>query len=138
MSKQCLNIEQMQHLHDLGLDTSKASMQYIENNNGKILCVPKENEHDIKDVEDGFIICDALSLADILDLLPKELDTDAKRYNLDIWYGIYINKWCVGYVHGEYIYGDEIFMKDNLIDVAYEMLCWCIEGNYIEANKISA
>lgn len=39
MAKQTLSIEQMQHLHNIGLDTSNASMQYIENDKGKILCI---------------------------------------------------------------------------------------------------
>lgn len=37
MSKQCLDIEQMQHLHELDLDTSKASMHYWIIRNGEYL-----------------------------------------------------------------------------------------------------
>ena len=137
MKKQVLSIEQMKHLHELGLDTSQASMEYIEDNNGKILCISKENKHNIKDIEEGFIICEALTLQDILDLLPEKLDTNTERYNLNMWYGIYKEKWCMGYTYSECKYDDYCSTGDNLIDAAYDMLCWCIENGYIITNKFN-
>lgn len=135
MSKQILSIEQMKHLHELGLDTSKASMQYIENNNGKILCIPKEIEHDIKDVEDGYIICDALTLLDILNILPGDIKESSSWYSLFIEYQEMRIAYC--YVDRDGIQWMEptFGIGENLIDAAYKMLCWCIENGYIPTNK---
>lgn len=126
MSKQCLDIEQMQHLHELGLDTSKASMQYIENNNGKILCIPKEIEHDIKDVEDGYIICDALTLPDIIDLLPSTIEgCELEIYKVSVCYFDYESSKLLIYK-----------VNQSLIDAAYEMLCWCVEKRLYTNRQI--
>lgn len=138
MSKQVLDIEQMKHLQELGLDTSGASMcwwrrirdfrgEKVEGNwslsfNKPFIVQNFEQNENIP----------TFTLQDILDLLPKELDSDERRYILDIWYGIYINKWCVGYTYGEYEYCDDCPTGDNLIDTAYEMLCWCIKNEHIK------
>lgn len=125
MSKQVLDIEQMKYLHELGLDTSKASMQYIENNNGKILCIPKEIEHDIKDVEDGYIICDALTLQDIIDLLPSTIEgCELEIRKVSVFYFDYESERLFVYK-----------VNQILIDAAYEMLCWCIKQGYIPTDK---
>lgn len=135
MSKQVLDIEQIKYLHELGLDTSKASMQYVADNNDIIFVVPKECGYHIKDVEDGYIICGALTLQDILDLLPKEMTpmpTDRIKFKLCIYGG------AIFYCFKDGI--DDILVQfrideNGLIDAAYEMLCWCIENGYIETNK---
>lgn len=70
------------------------------------------------------------TLQDILDLLPATVDDD---------YRLYIDKglvlWTVGYVDAvsEEIYED--FRERDLIDAAYEMLCWCIVNGYVETKK---
>lgn len=135
MAKQYLDIEQMKHLHELGLDTSKASMQYIENNNGKILCIPKEIEHDIKDVEDGYIICDTLTLPDILDILPKDIKESSSWYSLFIEYQEMRIAYCCVDREGIQWTEPTFGIGENLIDAAYEMLCWCVEKGYIPTDK---
>lgn len=132
MSKQVLSIEQMKHLHELGLDTSKASMQYVADNNDIIFVVPKECEYHIKDVEDGYIICDALTLPDILDFLPYKIVTSylnigKKSFSGDILFYIEYSNFGG--------YAISCFRNDSLIDAAYEMLCWCIEKGYIPTDK---
>lgn len=143
MSKQVLSIEQMQHLKELGVDTSKGTMYYWEITNG---------EYDLSTrryvFKDGisfvslklypYIPSDdvlirsvkciaAFTLQDILDLLPATVDDD---------YRLYIDKglvlWTVGYVDAvsEEIYED--FRERDLIDAAYEMLCWVVENGYLE------
>lgn len=141
MSKQVLDIEQMKHLQKLGLDTSRASMCWwrrIRDFRGEKVegkwSLSFNKPHIVQNFEQNEDI-PTFILQDILDLLPKELGTDTKRYNLDMWYGIYINKWCVGYIYGEDMYCDDCFTGDNLIDASYEMLCWCIENGYVKTNK---
>lgn len=138
MSKQVLDIEQMKHLQELGLDTSGASMCWwrrIRDFRGEKVedkwRLSFNKPHIVQNFEQNENI-PTFTLQDILDLLPKELDSDARKYILDIWYGIYINKWCVGYTYGEYTYCDDCFTGDNLIDVSYKMLCWCIKNEHIK------
>lgn len=139
MKKQVLSIEQMKHLHELGLDTSQAGMEYIEDNNGKILCIFKENERNIKDIEEGFVICEALTLQDIVDLLPKDILKGNGTLN---YASLYID-----YESNRIAYGNtdrdgfeiyyEVPIYENIIDAAYDMLCWCIENGYIITNKFN-
>lgn len=127
MKKQVLSLEQMKRLHELGLDTSQASMEYIEDNNGKILCISKENEHNIKDIEEGLIICETLTLQDILDLLPKEIEKENRNYQLEMFRNP--QRYFVSYY-----WLDNLLISLNeveFIDAAYEMLCWCIENGYV-------
>lgn len=134
MSKQLLSIDQMKHLRELGLDTSNASMQYIENNNGTQMCIPTEIARYIKDLEKGYIICDAFTLQDILDILPKCIeDKYGYEYGIEILYISDCKKWEFGY--SEAIDDDIIIRQDNIIDAAYEALCLCIEKGYINTKK---
>lgn len=134
MSKQVLDIEQMKHLHELGLDTSKASMQYVANNNDIIFVVPKECGYHIKDVEDGYIICDALNLSDILDLLPNKIYNDCYLHIEQH----YLNSkvWDIYYMSIHAFVKMKMAIETNLIDAAYEMLCWCVEKGYIPTDKL--
>lgn len=137
-TKQVLSIEQMQHLKDLGVDTSKASAYWyriIQNKGDGNIRVISDWEltfslniacctgHTLESVRTS-------TLQDILDLLPATVDDD---------YRLYIDKglvlWTVGYVDAvsEDIYED--FRERDLIDAAYEMLCWCAVNGYIKTNK---
>ena len=77
MSKQVLDIEQMRHLKDLGVDTSKAYWSRVVrlkedsdskslpiSSNGNGLCLITENVEKIP----------IFTLQDILDLLPKSIE----------------------------------------------------------------
>lgn len=123
MSKQVLSIEQMQHLKELGVDISKAYMCWVCLNSAPYLSFySKKYPH-----EDTKVIS-AFTLQDILDLLPATVDD----------YILYIDKglvlWTVGYVDAvsEEIYGD--FRERDLIDAAYEMLCWVIDNGYLNVK----
>lgn len=133
MQEQVLSIEQIKHLHELGLDTSNASMQYIENDKGKILCIPKEIEHDIKNVEDGYIICDTLTLQDILDILPKDISREGCTWSASLYIDYENNRIAYGNTDRD---GFEIYYEipicENIIDAAYSMLCWVLTNKYIQ------
>jgi hypothetical protein len=137
MSKQVLSIEQMQHLEELGVDTSKANFYWHRTKS-----LNNYNDWDewklhygVLRLARGFttINCQyvrTFTLQDILDLLTATVDDD---------YRLYIDKglvlWTVGYVDAvsEEIYED--FRERDLIDAAYEMLCWCIVNGYVETKK---
>ena len=128
MSKQLLDRLQIRRLHELGLDTSKAGMQYVANNNDIIFVVPKECGYHIKDVEDGYIICDALTLQDILDVLPKDISREGCTWSASLYIDYENNRIAYGNTDrdGFEIY-HEIMIEKDLIDAAYSMLCWAID-----------
>ena len=136
MSKQLLDRLQIRRLHELGLDTSKAGMQYVANNNDIIFVVPKECGYHIKDVEDGYIICDALTLQDILDVLPKDISREGCTWSASLYIDYENNRIAYGNTDrdGFEIY-HEIMIEKDLIDAAYSMLCWAIDNKFVETNK---
>lgn len=142
MSKYVLDISQMQHLKELGLDTSNASMALIyTNSNGDV--VDWENVN--VDVHESSVgeynpylrrLYGAFTLQDILDLLPKEMrDKDDDKFVLKIEYGILHRVWHIGYYYYDVAFNDNgSCSRENLVDAAYEILCWCIENEYIKTN----
>lgn len=138
-SKQVLSIEQMQHLQELGLDTSNASafwcnpdrhgdwsLEFTYSCGG---IIPQPNRHDD--------FCPAYTLHDVLDKLPKEINSRTRRF----WLRIDLEDECL------YYYYDNLSLVEirkkvfgyngmgELIDAAYEMLCWCIKNKHIKTNK---
>ena len=148
MAKQTLSIEQMQHLQELGIDTSNASMvnccirdgyEYkhflIESKyrfyKGNAIAFPTKNS-----VDYCKSVTPAYTLQDVLELLPKEIKPAEKCY----WLRIDLADECI------YYYRDAIdlterrgkvfsYYGEELIDAAYNALCWCIENGYVETNK---
>lgn len=137
MSKQVLDVQQMQHLQELGLDTSNASafwcnpdrhgdwsLEFTDSCGGKI---PQSNEYDE--------FHPAYTLQDVLDALPESILKNDIQYWLSIWRAT-ISIWIISYSddvdlitnlhHEEY---------ESLIDAAYSMLCWAIENKFVETNK---
>lgn len=139
MSKQVLDIQQMQHLEKLGVDTSKANFYWHRTKS-----LNNYNDWDewklhygVLRLARGFttINCQyvrTFTLQYILDLLPyrikgEELCTKKKNLNGS-------TVWSVAYrdVFGQSL--NSIF-NENLIDAAYEMLCWCAENGYVDTKK---
>lgn len=160
MSKQVLSIEQMHHLKELGVDTSKASMchykvffsynfgketstewdiDFLDNRyttiDGKIILTPKNfmgiPDNDGRDFSDVKDIIPAFTLQDVLDFLPDkimeyQLCTEKIKMSGDFRYRVsYKNN------VGCYL---KFFIEDELIDSAYEMLCWCIDKGYLKTK----
>lgn len=129
-SKQALSIEQMQHLQELGLDTSNASMYWISYN-GISVYIPS-NFH-LPTSNNDYVICDAYTLQDVLDTLPSTVLHDKQIYELDInmcnetmeYVRTSVNDVLVGLR----------FTQLPLIDSAYSLLCWAIENKFVETDK---
>ena len=78
----------------------------------------------------------AYTLQDVLELLPKEIKPAEKCY----WLRIDLADECL------YYYRDAIdlterrgkvfsYYGEELIDAAYNALCWCIEQGYVKTDK---
>lgn len=148
MGKQCLSIEQMKHLKELGVDTSNASMVLIYTDcNCDVIewddvqyelshPEPMEMFKELYDAETGNYdhsyrkYCGVFTLQDILDLLPRSVDSE-----LLLFIDKGKNKWRIGYTDIESNEIFEDFIDENFIEAAYEVLCWCIENGFVKTNK---
>ena len=129
MSKQCLDVQQMQHLQELGLDTSDASMCWIKDTEGnRHLSV-----HDEYCYEASFMDpIPAYTLQYVLDALPKSLEIGKSKYEILIY--MIEGKWAVDY-YSETDSDIQSLECENLIDAVYSRLCWAIENKFVETNK---
>lgn len=128
-SKQVLSIEQMQHLQELGLDTSNASMYWLSYN-GVSVAIPI-NFH-LPTSDNDYVICNAYTLQDVLDALPKSLEIGKSKYEISIY--MIGGKWAVDY-YSEKDADIQSGECENLIDAVYSRLCWAIENKFVETNK---
>lgn len=143
MSKQVLSIEQMQHLEELGVDTSNASMVLLyTDDEGEIIEWDDADEFpekfvELHDAETGNYDhsyrkdCGVFTLQDILDLLPVEIEKENRNYQLEVFRNP--QRYFVSYY-----WLDNLLISLNeveFIDAAYEMLCWCIVNGYVETKK---
>lgn len=149
MEQQVLSLEKMRHLQELGVDTSKASMCW----NRIVRPANKPNTEDVV-VLDWFVnthkavmhtpfdrvdVVPAFTLQDILDLLPVSIKDGDRIYELRIKRMIFGGEKVMYSVLYEEQYSIDwyiMYSYPNLLDSAYEMLCWCIEQGYVETKKV--
>lgn len=128
----------MQHLQELGLDTSNASALYcIDNETGeKQLMLNEQVEGTDKD-DEYFRIVPAYTLQDVLDALPIEIKYKDKR----CWLCIELADGMIGYYYENarfehrWVYYEVVMIDESLIDAGYKLLCWAIENKFVETNK---
>ena len=136
-SKQVLDVHQMQHLQELGMDTSNASAEYYRMSKKMdwFLVFGCRSKEELLDTEENI---PAYTLQDVLDALPKYYHiANIGWTKLSI--RVHTTKeWEIGYVYtdelSKYAYGCRILGKE-LIDAAYELFCWCVEWGFVETNK---
>ena len=137
MNKQVLDINQMWHLQELGLKLKPSLAHYY-----KIINIDSGKWYlsvtigDISEDSPTYQYIPAYTLQDVLELLPKEIKPAEKHH----WLRIDLADECIYYYH-ETIdlmeHRDKVFSYygEELIDAAYNALCWCIENGYIESIK---
>ena len=138
MSKQCLDVHQMQHLQEMGLKLKETMLYWVvyEVGHEKNFVTTKENAMEVIDESCGML--PAYTLQDVLDALPKFYHiANIGWTKLSI--RVHTTKeWEIGYVYtdelSKYAYGCRILGKE-LIDAAYELFCWCVEWGFVETNK---
>ena len=133
-SKQCLDVQQMQHLQELGLDTNNASMCWLKTPNGRDLTFNDEcinNDEWINLDESLLDPVPAYTLQDVLDALPEYIYDSTEQYILEInMFFKYIR-----YSRFNDVLTKRNFNRTPIIDAAYELLCWAIENKFVETNK---
>ena len=144
-SKQVLSIEQMQHLQELGLNIDNASLCYYKQEGWEanyfiaLACDIKE-KGGLTYYYDSFgnkeyilnEIIPAYTLQDVLDELPKEISKEGCTWYASLYIDFENNRIAYGNTdrYGFEIY-HEIMIEKDLIDAAYEMLCWCVKVKLI-------
>ena len=125
MTKQVLDVQQMQHLQELGLELKETMMRWqMANPKGQWMLVPTSFQN--KKV----IGIPAYTLQDVLDALPEKQHITFKSYNEDV------TELCDLALSKNTVWYDVIsYSAENLIDAAYSMLCWAIENGHVETNK---
>ncbi|MCL1615089.1 hypothetical protein M3090_01515 [Bacteroides sp. ET71] len=146
-SKQVLDVQQMQHLQELGLEMKETMLYWarcVDNNPraathyGKWVLIKGNNAQTVGLMHWEFI--STYTLQDVLDALPASIKHKDFRYYLvynksEGFIGYYGVDFDGNHRYARY---EELYNGiDGLsvIDAAYSMLCWCIEQGYVEPNK---
>lgn len=136
-SKQVLDVQQMQHLQELGLELKETMLYWVvyeaghENN----FVTTKENAMEVIDESCGML--PAYTLQDVLDALPKAIKYKDKR----CWLCIELADEMIGYYYENdrfehiWVYYEVVMIDESLIDAVYKLLCWAIENKFVETNK---
>lgn len=136
MSKQVLSIEQMQHLKELGVDTNKATFglfpEQIDVTDDGFPIYAEEQCAIYERNDESDFNYPTFTLQDILDFLPKEIMPHTTPYSLYIDYQEMRVAYC--FVDREGMCWLEPTFSIELIDAAYEMLCWVIENGYLKVK----
>jgi len=129
-SKQVLSVEQMKHLQELGLDTSDGSMcfEWNESDSDNMVVTSPDADTNYDYYHETY------TLQDILDKLPRYINVFCITYKLCVE-PLFAGPWAISYQKSM---SEPFIVKvsGNLLESAYEMLCWCIENGYIKTNQL--
>lgn len=128
-SKQILSVEQMKHLQELGLDTSDGSMCWcyaLSYKNAKWELEIYEDVINQKRDSAFWEIIPTYTLQDIFDKLPCFIGTHVLTLQKLANSGtcLYMEPYSRSILN--------LTESKELINSAYEMLCWCIKNGYVE------
>ena len=125
IEKQVLSIEQMKHLQELGVDTSDASMCWLDFEDNE----PMEVSVFIPEVMLGYAqykLYPAYTIGDLIGKLPKNIDGSCLLIEFcasDLGYG----DWDCGELYG--INAQQKFNDKSLKEALYDLLCWVAENH---------
>ena len=134
MSKQVLDVQQMQHLQELGLELKKDTIfVWARFMLGKTSISDWEIAYNHSTITDNSQTIPAYALQDVLDALPKMIyPFPVHKIGFELWIG-----------SGKIFYANMFNLEDvlkvrydkELIDAAYELLVWCVENKFVETDK---
>ena len=134
-SKQVLDVQQMQHLQELGMKMDYDTLfRYVKFEDTDWKLKPFS---DLNIIGISFSYIPAYTLQDVLDALPKEI----KHKDKSCWPCIELTDEFVGYYYEntyfahQYVYREFVKIDESLIDASYRLLCWTIENGLVETNK---
>ena len=136
-SKQVLDVQQMQHLQELGLQLKETMLYWVvyESGHENNFVTTKKNAMEVIDESCGML--PAYTLQDVLDALPIEIKYKDKR----CWLCIELADEMIGYYYENarfehrWVYYEVVMIDESLIDAAYSLLCWAIDNKFVETDK---
>ena len=131
MRKQVLDVEQMKHLQELGINTDNASAVWINPDKHVDWDIDLLYERPMPHTNEYDEFIPAYTLQDVLELLPGIIEHEREKYILMI---DVFNK-AIHYFRYTQVLTFIKFKEIPMIDAAYEMLCWCIENGYVKTGK---
>lgn len=139
MVKQTLSIEQMKKLKNLGIDISKASMylQYFKDAKNKVVQTELYVNNGIPPcITEGDTFDYVFTFQDILLLLPKQINISKETYRLALLTSI-DDEFYFSYINWNYkSYVNSIHSSKDIIDAAYNILCWYYENYKKQGRKL--
>ena len=136
---QVLNVQQMQHLQELGLKLKETLLYWarcVDNNpcaatHYEEWALIKGNNTPPTVGFTSWQFIPAYTLQDVMDALPEYIYDSTELYLLEI---------NMFFKHIRYSRFNDVLTKRNfdrtpIIDAAYELLCWAIENKFVETNK---
>ena len=125
MNKICTSLEQSKKLIELGIDVNTADMFYRDNG----VDVKLMWEH-LPDVQ---VTNPAWSLSALLGLMPFHIIENNVRYGFKQWKGCNLQgeNYCFGYKSNYYSFLFETSLYKDVVDAAFEMICWLKENKKI-------
>ena len=133
MSKQVLDVQQMLHLREMGLELKETTLIYAGGGGKYGLFLTRQIDKILWEST-----YPAYTLQDVLDALPRfVIDDEGNKYYLQIeMMNTEFDDWRVSY---KSVGQDEsplgYFQAFQLIDAAVRMLVLCYEEGYVETNK---
>lgn len=137
MKEQVLSIKQMEHLKELGVDTSKAScFWYFDDKEDYLFWGQCTTPSGVP----------TLTLQDMLEMMPGSIESDNILYHFESL-KLGSSTYSIGYkgIVDETVdeNGDEInrikyhilLWNKNLLTCAYEMLCWLAENGHLKGGE---
>ena len=140
MSKQCLDVQQMQHLQELGLKLDYDTLySYVKFEDRDWLLKPSS---DLNIIGISCRYIPAYTLQDVLDALPLQIEIplhpECGKFELRIKRMVFNTgkvMHAVVYEKSDYINWFVLQSHEELIDAAYSLLCWAIENKFVETDK---
>ena len=126
IEEQVLSIEQMKHLQELGVDTSDASMCWLDFGDNE----PMEVAVFVPQIMLGYATCKiypTYTIGDLIEKLPKSIDLGFGEYDLELSIkGEYVE---VQYENDYDDYTPFFCANLSLIESLYRILCWLAENH---------
>ena len=125
IEEQVLSREQMLHLQELGVDTSDASMCWLDFEDNE----PMEVSVFVPEIMLGYAsykLYPTYTIGDLIEKLPKDIDGSClliEFYASDLGYG----DWDCGELYG--INAQQKFNDKSLKEALYDLLCWVAENH---------
>ena len=125
IEEQVLSIEQMKHLQELGVDTSDASMCWLDFEDNE----PMEVAVFVPQIMLGYATCKiypTYTIGDLIEKLPKSDNSGdllIEYRNSELGYGV----WDWGELYG--INAQQNFKDKPLKNALYDLLCWIAENH---------